>query len=370
MGVRRQTVDVAIFLPSLGEGGIERVYLNLARAFVRAGFRVDLIVAQRCGARQSEVPSGVRVVDLDAHRRGTLWLVPGFLRYLRGTCPRAVLACSGLNLLAVWTKLYLSSRPVVVITVHNTLSVQFANLGHRHRAILPPVLATFYPRADAIVAVSNGVAEDLCRFLGLDRARIEVLHNPVVTEDLFARMEEPLEHCWFREVEPPVVLGVGSLIPRKDFATLLRAFALVRRQCRARLVILGEGDEREHLERLVRELGLEADVQLPGFVNNPYPYFRLASLFVLSSRWEGLPTNVIEALACACPVVATDCPGAREILEDGRHGRLVPVGDVEAMAQAMLETLDEPPTRERLQQRAMEFHVDRIVARYRDVLCL
>jgi glycosyltransferase involved in cell wall biosynthesis len=257
-----------------------------------------------------------------------------------------------------------------VITIHNTLSVQFANLRQRHRVILPPLLATFYPKADGIVAVSSGVAEDLSRFLGLDRARIAVLHNPVVTDDLLTRMEEPLEHGWFRETEPPVILGVGSLIPRKDFTTLLRAFALVRRQCRARVVILGEGKERGHLERLIRELGLEGEVDLPGFVNNPYPYFRRARLFVLSSRWEGLPTNVIEALACACPVVATDCPGAREILENGRHGRLVPVGDVEAMAQAMLKTLDEPPPGERLQQRAMAFHVDRAVERYREILCL
>jgi glycosyltransferase involved in cell wall biosynthesis len=364
----KEDVAIAIYLPTLGEGGIERVYLNLAQAFVRQGIRVDLLVAQARGARQSEVPPGARVVDLAAHRRGTLWLVPGFLRYLRSTRPRAVLACSGLNLLAAWTKPWGDPRSRIVIAVHNTLSLQFANLTLLHRAVIPPLLSRFYPKADAIVAVSAGVADDLSRFLGLERARIEVLHNPVVTDDLLAKMAEPLEHSWFREAEPPVILGAGTLIPRKDFPTLVRAFALMRRHRQARLVILGEGEERAHLERLVRELALEGEVALPGFVSNPYPYFRRARLFVLSSRWEGLPTNVIEALACACPVVATACPGASEILENGRYGRLVAAGDVQAMAQAMLDTLSRPPDPQALQRRAMDFHVDRVAQSYLRVL--
>ena len=367
---REETVDVAIYLPSLGEGGIERVYLNLAQEFVRRGIRVDLLVAQARGARQSDVPAGARVVDFAARRRGTLWLAPGFVRYLRSARPQVILSSSGLNLLAVWARLVRPSGPRVVVTVHNTLSKQFASLGRRHRAVVPPLLATFYPRADAIVAVSSGVADDLCRFLGLDREGVKVVCNPVVTGDLLSRAQEPLEHDWFRETEPPVILGVGSLIPRKDFATLLRAFALIHQQCKARLVILGEGEERALLERLIRELDLEAEVDLPGFVPNPYPYFRRAKLFVLSSRWEGLPTNVVEALACGCPVVATDCLGAREILQDGRWGRLVPVGNGEAMAEAMLATLDDPSHPERLRQRAMDFHLDRAVGRYLEVLGL
>lgn len=367
----KKEVDIAIYLPSLGEGGIERVYLNLARELARRKFSVDLLVAQPRGARSSEVPAGIRVVDLAAPSRRALALAPGLVRYLRGTHPRVILACSGLNLPAIWMKLLTRSTLRVVVSVHNTLSVQFAHLSYRHRAILPPLLATFFPRADAIVAVSNGVATDLCGFLGLAGEQIKVLYNPVLSDDLFVRMDEPLQHRWFCEAGAPVILAVGSLIARKDYATLLHAFARVQQQRPARLIILGEGEARAELEQLIERLGLVAAVDLPGFVSNPYPYFRRAKLFVLSSRWEGLPTNVIEALACGCPVVATDCPsGAREILGDGRFGRLVPVGDPEAMAQAMLATLDEPPCRERLRQRAMDFHVERVVDRYRDVLCL
>lgn len=365
-----EAVDVAIYLPSLGEGGIERVYLNLAQEFVRRGIRVDLLVAQAGGVRRSDVPAGARVVDFAARRRGTLWLAPGFVRYLRSACPQVVLSSSGLNLLAVGARLAHLSGSRVVVTVHNTLSKQFASLGRCHRVVVPPLLATFYPKADAIVAVSSAVADDLCHFLGLNPQGVKVLYNPVVTPDLIKRAQEPLEHDWFRETEPPVILGVGSLIPRKDFGTLVRAFALICQRRKARLVILGEGEERVLLERLIRELDLEAEVDLPGFVANPYPYFLRAKLFVLSSRWEGLPTNVVEALACGCPVVATDCPGAREILQDGRCGRLVRVGDAEAMAQAMLETLDNPQSSERLRQRAVDFHVDRTVGLYREVLRL
>ena len=362
-------VDVAIYLPSLGEGGIERVYLNLAQELVRRTLRVDLLVAQLDGARSAEVPPGARVVDLAAPSRRTLSLFPGLVRYLRSTQPAALLACSNLNLVALWTRIFSHPTTRIIITIHNHLSTQFANLPVRHRWVLRPVMALSYSRADAIVAVSAQVADDLSRFLGLERTRIDVIYNPVLTDAALQTKDEPIEHPWFAEAQPPVILGAGRLIARKDYATLLRAFALVRQQRAARLVIVGEGEERPHLERLVHKLGCESDVSLPGFVAKPFPYFSRAKLFVLSSRWEGLPTNVVEAMACGCPVVATDCPGGgREILEGGRLGRLVPVGDAESMAEAMIMTLDEPRLSDRLSSRAMDFHVDRIVDQYLRIL--
>jgi glycosyltransferase involved in cell wall biosynthesis len=174
---------------------------------------------------------------------------------------------------------------------------------------------------------------------------MHILPNPVVTPDLASKAAEPLDHPWFRPGEPPVVLGVGRLSKQKDFATLIRAFDRVRRARGARLMILGEGPERAGLQALADELALSQDVALPGFASNPFAYMARAGVFVLSSAWEGMPGALIQAAACGAPVVATDCEsGPREVLQDGRYGRLVPVGNPAALADAILSTLDQPRT--------------------------
>jgi glycosyltransferase involved in cell wall biosynthesis len=175
---------------------------------------------------------------------------------------------------------------------------------------------------------------------GIPRNLIQVIYNPVITPDLRINSQMPLEHPWFNLGEPPVILAVGSLTAQKDFPTLLKAFVQLRKIRNARLLILGEGEERTAIEALVKQLGLEQDVSLPGFVVNPYPYMFRAPVFVLSSKWEGLPTVVIEALFCGTLIVSTDCPsGPREILQDGQYGQLVPVGDSVNMAQAIENVL-------------------------------
>jgi glycosyltransferase involved in cell wall biosynthesis len=201
---------------------------------------------------------------------------------------------------------------------------------------MPYLIRKSYPSADGIIAVSSGVADDLAEATGIPRESIDVIYNPVVTPEVATASREAVDHPWLAPGEPPVVMGIGRLTPKKDFTTLLQAFAEVRREVPARLMILGEGPERAVLEGLVRTLDLAANVALPGFVGNPYAYLARASLFVLSSRWEGLPTVLIEAMFCGAPVVSTDCPsGPREILNGGRYGRLVPVGDLAALAQAI-----------------------------------
>jgi glycosyltransferase involved in cell wall biosynthesis len=202
--------------------------------------------------------------------------------------------------------------------------------------MVPHLARRFYPWADWVIGNSQGVSDDLSRMIGLPRERIKVLYNPVVTPEVMAKAQAPLDHPWFKAGAPPVVLAVGRLTKQKDFPTLLQAFARVRQNRSCRLMILGEGPDRPALESLVRQQGFASDVALPGFVGNPYAYMSRASLYVLSSQWEGLPTVLIEALYCGPPVVATDCPsGPREILADGKHGALVPVGDVPALTQAM-----------------------------------
>jgi glycosyltransferase involved in cell wall biosynthesis len=209
-------------------------------------------------------------------------------------------------------------------------------MRRRHR-LVPRLARRFYPWADAVVAVSHGAADDLARTARLARAQVRVIHNPIVTPELREMTAAVVNHPWFQPDAPPVVVAVGRLAPQKDFETLIRALSLVRREGRpARLLILGEGSERSRLEALTTELGLSGVVEMPGWVQNPYPYMVRAAAFVLSSRWEGLPSVLIEALFCGPPIISTNCPsGPVEILDGGRHGSLVPVGDATALAEAI-----------------------------------
>jgi glycosyltransferase involved in cell wall biosynthesis len=240
----------------------------------------------------------------------------------------------------------------------------------RESGHLPEIVRRTYPRADGIVAVSRGVADDLVTCAGLPADRVLAIPNPIVTPALLRRAEEPPPHPWLLPCNPPVVLAAGRLHPQKDFPTLLRGFAEARRLRPAlRLVLLGEGAERPVLARLAQELGIEEAIFLPGHVDNPYAYMSRAAVFALSSVYEGLPTVLIEALACGAPVVSTDCPsGPAEILENGRFGRLVPVGDWSALAAGILAALDAPDDREARRRRGLDFTSEAVARRYLPVL--
>lgn len=372
--------DFAFFVSSLPRGAIQQVAINLAEELAARGFRVD-VVAARCDGRAAvALPGVVRAVVLDAlstrlpflRAKRRRWLpasAPALAAYLRRARPAALVAGGNYANLAALAARRLSGVDLpVVLSEHNPLSLTCRNPGRR-RIFLPSLARRFYPRGDAIVAVSEGVADDLASFLGLPRERITAIHNPVVTERLLARASEPLDDPWLRPGAPPVVLGVGRLAVQKDFATLLRAFARLRSRRAARLLILGEGELRPQLERQARELGIAGDVRLPGFVENPLPIMRGAAVFALSSIYEGLGNVLVEALACGRPVVSTDCPGGpAEILAGGRFGRLVAVGDDAAFADALAAALDEPPEPSRQVARAHDFAAGVVADRYLDVL--
>lgn len=360
---------MALFLPSLRGGGAERVMVNLARGFAERGLEVDLVLARAEGTYLSQVPPGVRVVDLRAPR--VMASLPVLLRYLRRERPEAILsALDHANIVAIWARKLARVRCRLVVSVHSTLSRATVNASTSRGRLMPSLTRMFYPWADAVVAVSQGVAEDLAKTTGLPRERIQVIYNPVVTPELLEKAREPLNHPWFEPGQPPVILSVGRLTMAKDYPTLIRAFALVRAERTARLMILGEGEERSKLESLVRELGLEADVSLPGFVDNPYAYMARAAVFVLSSAWEGFGNVLVEAMAVGTPVVSTDCPsGPAEILEGGRWGRLTPVSDDSALAAAIIANLKEGPKDPKgLRCRARTFSLDNIVEKYLEVL--
>ena len=252
-------------------------------------------------------------------------------------------------------------RPRLVAGYHN-------HNRHKNRGTFRCVRKP-YTYTDATVGVSSGLAADLAGLPGMARERVHMVYNPVVTEEMERKAREPVDHPWIGETGPPVILAAGRLDEQKDFPTLLAAFARLLTRRPARLIVLGEGKQRPHLLSLARRLGVAEHVDFPGFVDNPYAFMAQASLFVLSSRHEGLPTVLIEAMACGCPVVSTDCPyGPREILEDGKHGPLVPVEDVEALAAAMARTLDAPPRPEALRERASFFDAARAIDRYEELL--
>jgi len=335
----KNKVDIAIFLPSLRGGGAERVMVNLARGFSEQGYKVDLVLQRAEGPFLSEVPKKVQIVNLKA-KRMALALFP-LISYLRRAKPRSLLsAMTHTNIIALLAKKFARVKTRVVVSEHNTISITSHTSKALRNRFLPLIAKHLYYWADAVVAVSKGVADDLSDFFKFPRERIQVIYNPVVTPELLEKAEEPLEHPWFRAGEPPVILGVGRLTKQKDFPTIIRAFAIVRKEIPAKLVILGEGEERPKLEALVEKLGLKKDIALPGFVDNPYKYMKHAAVFVLSSRWEGFGNVLVEAMACGTPVVSTDCPsGPAEILEGGRWGQLVPVGDEKALASAILNCL-------------------------------
>lgn len=376
---------------------MERVALTLAEAFAERGHRVSLFVAVPAGALLARVPRSVELVPLARSPQfvARAWALaadpgglrellpllvgaaprmlsrlPSLVRHLREARPDALLALgTQSNLAALWARRFRGVSTPVVVSEHNMMSLVARRGRHAFRRAYPALARRAYADADTVVAVSAGVAADLARITGIARERIVRIENPVVSPALFERAKASPGHAWLAPGGPPVVLAAGRLHRQKDFPTLLRAFARVAARRSVRLVLLGEGEERGRLERLARELRVEAHVDLPGFVENPHAWMARAAVFVLSSAWEGFGNVLVEALACGCPVVSTDCPsGPAEILEQGALGPLVPVGDSEALAEAILRVLATPPDRERLRARAAYFSVEASAQRYLEVL--
>jgi glycosyltransferase involved in cell wall biosynthesis len=298
--------------------------------------------------------------------------IPIIAAYLLRARPRVMLSQRiRVNALALRARALIHARTRMYVTANTNMTRELEALRPEKRARHLALMRRYFPRNDGIIAVSRGVADDLARLIDWPAERIRVAPNPVVTPELQVLARAPLDHPWFAPGAPPVVLGVGRLEPQKDFPTLLRAFARVRSRHPCRLMILGEGKRRDELQLLAGELGVAEDVQLPGFAKNPYAYMARAALFVLSSRWEGSPNSLTEALALGAPLVSTDCPdGPREILEGGLHGPLVPVGDIEALALAMTQTLSHPPDRAQLQAAAQRYTLERSATAYIEALGL
>jgi glycosyltransferase involved in cell wall biosynthesis len=398
---------IALLFGSFRGGGVGTSFLRLADALLARGHEVDLVVGRERRDLAHMVPTAARVVVLDRglamdtyaralradHRilpalldamrsrrqpSGKLRHLASFASYLRRDRPDGVIAATTpLNLIAFWARRIAGSTAPLVMSEHNRFAVERDDGSRGWRYDCPPALVHHaYAEADALVGVSDGVADEMAAFAGIPRERIVTVYNPVTGPLLTERAAASLDHPWLQPGQPPVILGVGMLKPQKDFATLIHAFALLRAWREARLVILGDvrGDAKDmackaELHALPEALGVAADVQFPGFVDNPQAWMARSACFVLSSRWEGLPTVLIEALGCGCPVISTDCPsGPSEILAGGRYGRLVPIADPAAMADAIATTLVAPPERATQLARAKLFSAARAADHYIELL--
>jgi glycosyltransferase involved in cell wall biosynthesis len=350
------------FVPSLGTGGAERICIDLANTMVQRGRDVVVVTATHAGARRAELDPRVELKELGT--AGVAAAVPGLARVIRELRPRMIVAVMDHANIAAWFAARVArSAALIAFTTHVDFSHAFEELPYGVRRCVVSLYRWLYPRVALRIAVSQGVADSLAAGLDIDRGTIAVLHNPVPVERIRARAGcgEPI--AAIARGDSALIVGLGRLTVQKDFETLLCAAARVALTRPVRVLILGEGPERERLTALAARLGVH--LRLPGFVANPYPFLSQASVFVSSSRWEGFGVAIVEAMALRVPVVATDCPsGPAEILDGGRCGRLVPMGDVEAMAVAIAEALEDAGPLDAAAARALEFDVGRVADRY------
>jgi glycosyltransferase involved in cell wall biosynthesis len=367
--LRKMCDRLALLCSGNRVGGDTKVALNLLRGLAERNIPVDLVLVSGAELPLEDLPPLVRVVDLRVsappRASSALKILRPLSRYLCQEKPAVLIAhLSYTNVIPVLAKWLAFSSTRLILVEHLVASNARRSL-ERRSWLVPWLMRSLYPLADAVVAVSQGLAHQLQTDLNLKPGLLKVIYNPVVDAALPQKAQKPVDHPWLQPGQPPVFLGVGRLDPQKDFVTLIQAFSHLRQQRPARLIILGEGGLRGQLQTLIKELELEADVDLPGFEANPYRYMSRSRVFVLSSRWEALPTVLIEAMACGCQVVATDCPyGPAEILAGGEFGQLVPISDPIVLASAMQQALDAEVTPQILQQRAANFGCDRAVSQY------
>ena len=362
---------IAIFVATSGHSGVDRAMQHLIPALAERGYPVDVLKVRRHGPHLTQIPDNVQIIDLQSAH--TYTSLPALVRYLRRYQPAALLADKDrVNRTALLARWLAGVKTRLVLSSGTTISVDLQHRSGFERWLQRNSMGKLYPYADQVIVTCDDVGDDMANYTGLPRSLIKTVPSPVLPDDLFERQYPAPDHPWFQPKQVPVIVGVGELSRRKDFATLIRAFAQLQQQRDCRLLILGKGNQQAALQALIDELKLTDKVSLAGYVDNPYQYLAHADLFAFSSRWEGLGFVIIEALAMGTPVVATQCPsGPREILQDGNIGALVPVGDSAAMALALQRSLAQPrPAAHSLQQAVAHYRIAASTSAYLQVLGL
>ena len=360
---------LAIFLSSLDGGGAERVMLNLANGFAEKDIHVDLLLVKAEGPYLSQIPSNIKLINFNKSK--LLQSLPALIKYIREESPSALLsALEDTNMVMLWACRLAGRNTQSVVTVHNHLSIEAKHATQLKRKLTPTLVGHFYQWADRVVSVSKGVADDLVG-LGVPKEKIDIIYNPILTQDLINKLQEPIHHPWLNPGEPPVILAVGRLTEQKDYPSLLKAFARARQSQKVKLIILGEGEERAALETLAHRLNIADDIDFPGFVSNPYAYMSKAKALILTSAWEGFGNVLVEAMAAGTSVIATNCKsGPAEILAHGKYGTLVQVADVEDMAAAITKVIHQGDESLKLKKRATDFSLEIALEKYQKTLAL
>lgn len=356
---------IALFLNNLEVGGIEKVSIELAKGFLAQGHHVDFVLVQEKGRLLSQIPQNARVIKLKSLK--AYWALGRLIHYLnQPDAPYALISTTELTGIVAIIAQKITRRNCLIVPIVTT-TISFHKRSFLKKTLEKLLVSKLYSHAHKVVVVSQAATKNFIKYTNFSEEKVETIYTPIINKDFYNALNASVNHPFFEQTQP-IILSVGRLNVAKDFQTLIEAFYLLRKKMEAKLLILGEGEERKKLEDLICRLELTSDVSMPGFVISPYPYMKKANLFVMSSLWEGLPGVLIEAMACNTPVVSTNCQsGPYEILKGGEYGHLVPVKNPKALSNAMVTSLKGDfriPPSSWLEQ----FHVDVITKAYLDLL--
>jgi glycosyltransferase involved in cell wall biosynthesis len=361
-------VDVSLFIQTLEIGGAQRVMVNLANGFAAEGYTTDLVLVTESGDFLEEVAADVRILDLGATR--TVTSIPQLGRYLQNVEPLTMIsAMTHTNVAALIANGVARGHTNIIVTEHAdwTKRKKYNKEGMKNR-LLAFTAGGLYSLSDHVVANSETVKQSITEKSRLSEDSIRMVPNPVVTNKLKRQKEGGVQE-WFKKLEGPIVTSVGRLAPEKDYPMLLRAFQQLRNDLDASLLLIGDGQSRSGLEALAMELGVKEAVIFAGEMRNPFPYLARSSVFALPSISEAFGNVIVEAMACGCPVVTTRCStGPVNILNDGEYGRLIPVGDTDAMSRALRTELLSPTKESVLQSRADDFSIETVLPMFEALL--
>ncbi|WP_394863581.1 glycosyltransferase [Paraclostridium bifermentans] len=360
-----QNNTISLFVPTLEVGGAEKVMLNLANGIIKAGYNVDMVLVKAKGEYLKNIDEKVNIVDLNSN--SAMGSIGSLSKYLKEKQPLAMIsAIENCNVAAIIANKIAKVDTKIIVTIHTTLSrvlEDVKNIKVKLNMILQKLL---YKNAFKIVSVSKATAEDASITLNIPLDKIDVIYNPIINQSIIEKSNDIIDDIYFNDDTITNILAVGRLTEAKSFDTLIKAVNILLKDRKdVRLTIIGEGPKREELERLAKDLKIDSYVDMPGFKDNPYSYMSKCDVFVLSSKWEGLPSVIIEAMACGADIVATDCKsGPREILEDGKYGILTPVGDEHKLANAINQSLSTDKNIDGIDKHLDQFSFDKIIEKY------
>ncbi|WP_343219807.1 glycosyltransferase [Methylosinus sporium] len=362
LGVQKVTKAICFFTARYSVSGVPLAQLRLAKAFRERGYRVDFVFGYVPPGVDAPKSGGISIYDFGQPRAVNL-LIP-ITRFIRDTRPDVIFSAEDhLNAVVAFATYLSGSRAKLSVSSRVTPYEAYSNVPFSKRWVLKQLSRLLWQRADVLTCVSKDMVGQYRNVFGQTRHR--TIYNVIVDDDLHRKKNESVDHPWFADTDVPLIVSAGRLAPEKRFADVIAAVKIINDSRFARLVILGDGPLREELQALIDRLELADRAQLLGFQSNPLKYFQKARLFVLASCVEGLPNVLVEAMACGCPVVSTNCPtGPREVLKDGEFGELVPVGSPQALARAILRALETKPKADKLQEAVRPFTTDEVVARH------